>query len=253
MSTNSPAWANAAATAGLKVLAAMKEEVKAAEVKAVDTPAPTLVLITPEQLRKCAPSLSISRSQVMASLLNKLCPLYGIKTKDVLHEFLANLLQESLEFQYRVENLYYQVKTLMSVWPKHFKTAEAAMPYAKNPQKLGNFIYGVKLGKILGNLPGTNDGYDLRGSGFPGLTGRFVLTAFAKYKGLKTPEEAAAYCRNSDYGALEAALWFFCVLKNLIPKADRDDMIGIVKEWNGGTIGLKDRLTYLNRVKKYVV
>lgn len=210
-------------------------------------------LIDADQLRHCAPSMSQQRAVIMAGLINQLFPLYGITTKDVLHEPLANFLQESLEFQLKVENMYYRVPTLMSTWPKHFPTAEAAAPYAKNPKALANFIYGQKMSKVLGNIPGTDDGWNLRGSGFTGLTGRYVLESYAKYKGFKSAEEAAEYARNSDYGALDSALWFFCVLKKLMDEAEHDDFIGIVKEINGGTIGLKDRIHYYNLVKQFVV
>lgn len=210
-------------------------------------------LINAEQLRHCAVSMTKERSLIMAGLINTLFPKYGIVTKDVLHEPLANFLQESLEFNHKVENMFYRVPTLMKTWPKHFPTAESAAPYAKNPKALANFIYGMKLGKILGNLPGTDDGWELRGSGFVGLTGRYVLEAYAKYKGLNTAKEAAEYARNSDYGALDSALWFFCVLKKLMDEAEQDDFIGIVKEINGGTIGLKDRVYYYELVKRYVI
>lgn len=208
-----------------------------------------LELITGEQLEKCAPSLSKQRAAIMAGLLNGLCPQYGIKTKDVLHEFLANVLQESLEFQHKVENMNYQAKTIVKVWPKRFPTLQAAAPYARNPKALAIAAYGSRMG----NRPGTEDGWNLRGSGFIGLTGYFVIEAFRKFKGFATVEQAAAYCRDSDYGALDSALWFFCVLKNLMDEAERDEMIGIVKEINGGLIGLSDRQRYYDAVKKYVV
>lgn len=221
---------------------------------AVDTlPAP-VELINGEQLQKCAVSLSKERALIMAGLLNKLCPAYGIITKDVLHEFLANVLQESLEFQHKVENMNYRAVTIVNTWPKRFYLAVPiagrldANKYARRPRELALAAYGNRMG----NRPGTEDGWNLRGGGFIGLTGFYVYEAFKKYKGFKTVEEAAEYVRGSDYGALDSALWFFCVLKDLMDEAERDEMIGIVKEINGGTIGLKDRLYYYGLVTKYV-
>lgn len=216
-------------------------------------PGDSIQLITAEQLRSCAGTMSPQRALIMSNLINQLFPYYGIKTKDVLHEPLANFLQESGEFGFRVENMYYKSSTLVAVWPKHFHSLPEAEPYAKNPKALANFIYGEKLAKVLGNRPGTDDGWNLRGSGFVGLTGRYVLEAFAQYKRMATAEEAAEYARNSDYGALDSALWFFCVLKKLMDESEKDDFIGIVKEINGGTIGLKDRQHYYALVKKYVI
>lgn len=217
----------------------------------------SIELITAEHLDQCTTHLSKERCIVMASLLNKLCPMYGIKTKDVLHEFLANVLQESLEFQHKVENMYYRAQTLADTWPGRYSST-TKKPYSPNgkasklagkPKELAIDVYGGRMG----NRPGTEDGWNLRGGGFIGLTGFYVYDAFRKYKGHKTVEETAEYVRGSDYGALDSALWFFCVLKDLMDEADRDEMIGIVKEINGGTIGLKDRMYYYKLVTKHVV
>ena len=233
-----PSWIGASAIAAAKK--ALNEPVA--------MPA-SLELISPAQLDECTTLLSKERCLIMAGLLNKLCPQYGIITKDVLHEFLANVLQESLEFTHKVENMYYRAETIVKTWPGRFPNIQSAVPFAKKPKELANKVYGGRMG----NRPGTDDGWNLRGGGFIGLTGYYVYNEFRNYKGLKTVEEAAEYCRNSDYGALDSALWFFCVLKDLMDEADRDEMIGIVKEINGGTIGLKDRLHYYNLVTKYVV
>lgn len=223
--------------------------------KAAAAPETSIQLITAEQLNKCAVSLSKERALIMAGLLNQLCPAYGIKTKDVLHEFLANVLQESLEFQHKVENMNYRAATIANTWKGRFylgtpvKGKLNAANYARKPKELAIAAYGDRMG----NRPGTDDGWTLRGGGFIGLTGFYVYEAFRKHKEFKTVEEAAEYVRSSDYGALDSALWFFCVLKDLMDEAERDEMIGIVKEINGGTIGLKDRLYYYRLVVKYVI
>lgn len=214
----------------------------------------SIELITAEQLGKCAVSMSKQRAMIMAGHLNTLCPQYGITTKDVLHEFLANVLQESLEFQHKVENMNYRAVTIVKTWKSRFALGNVpgklnAYNYERKPKELSIVTYGSRMG----NRKGTEDGWNLRGGGFIGLTGYYVYEAYRKYKGFKSVEEAAAFCRDSDYGALDSALWFFCVLKELMDEAERDEMIGIVKEINGGTIGLKDRLHYYNLVKKYVV
>lgn len=247
-----PKWIELAGSAAAKAAIAVLAKTKP---KTEPIVAPAIVLITPAQLKKCAVSMSDQRAAIMAGLLNKLCPEYGIKTKDVLHEFLATVLQESLEFQLRVENMNYRATTIVKTWPSRFYLGKPvagkldANKYARNPKGLAIVAYGSRMG----NRSGTEDGWNLRGSGFIGLTGYYVYEAFRRYKGYATVEEAAAYCRDSDYGGLESALWFFCVLKDLMDEAERDEMIGITKEVNGGLIGLKDRLHYYELVKKHVV
>ncbi len=218
-----------------------------------------ITLITAEQLMKVAKAMSPERAMIMAGLLNDMCPVFGIKTKDALHEFLANVLHESGEFTERVENMNYRAATIVRVWPSRFAMPDSkgAVPkgkldankYARNPKALAVATYGGRMG----NRPGTEDGWQLRGSGFIGLTGFYIFDAFRKFKGWETVEETAQYCRNSDRGGLESALWYFCVLKDLIDDAERDEMIGIVRDINGGLIGLKDRQKYYELAKKYVV
>ncbi|OKP79756.1 hypothetical protein BTE77_06610 [Ensifer adhaerens] len=65
------------------------------------------------------------------------------------------------------ENLNYSAKRLTEVWPGRFPTLAAAAPYANNPQKLANKVYGGRLGNVD---PG--DGWLYRGRGLAQITGR---------------------------------------------------------------------------------
>lgn len=208
-----------------------------------------IVLVTPEQLQKITETISAARCIIMADLLNKVIPTYGVTTVDQFDEFLATVLHESGEFNYKVENMNYSAATLMKTWKSRFPNLTIANKYARKPKELAVYVYGSRMG----NRPGTDDGWNLRGSGFIGLTGRWVYSEYQKYKGFKTIEEAANFCRDSDFGALDSAAWFFYKLKNLMDESERDEMIGITKEVNGGLIGLKNRLEYYERCKKYLV
>jgi len=207
----------------------------------------TIMLITSEQLKTVATSMSTATSIEMAGLFNDLAVKYGVTSKDVFHEFAANVLQESLEMQHKAENMNYKATTLMKVWPNRFTTLALANEFAHNPKKLANFVYGGRMGN---NQPA--DGYNFRGGGYIGLTGREVYTKYAKYAGYKTVEGCAEDVRNSNRAALDSAYWFFCVLKDLEDEAEKDDFIGIVKSINGGTIGLKDRIFYYERLKPFM-
>ena len=205
------------------------------------------MLITPEQLKQVATTLSIARAKQITDLLNELCPKYGIDTKDKLHEFLANVVQESMEFRHKEENMNYSAKRITQVWPSRFKSISDAVPYANNPQRLANKVYNGRMGNA-----GMNDGYIFKGGGFIGITGRAMYTKYAEYLGKDIPE-TALLVQTSDRYALDSALWFFSVHKQLNDDAERDDFIGIVKSINGGLIGLPDRQRYYERAKKYVV
>lgn len=136
----------------------------------------------------------------------------------------------------------YRAVTLRKVWPARFPTMEIANQYAMQPQKLANFVYGGRMGNTQ-----PNDGWQFRGGGFIGLTGREVYTKYANYLG-QDVNTVSNWVRTTDEGALDSAFWFFYVLKQLKDDAERDDMIGIIKSINGGLIGKDVRMTYYKRI-----
>lgn len=205
------------------------------------------MLITKEQLKKVATTLSDERAAYMADLLNKICPKYGIDTKDEFHEFLANVVQESGEFAHKVENMNYTAQRIRAVWPSRFPTLADALPFHRKPVELANKVYGGRMGNTQ-----PNDGWDFRGGGFIGLTGREVYTKYANYIG-QDPVKAAELVRTDDFYALDSAAWFFSVLKGLNDEAERDEIVKIIKSINGGLIGADVRLMYYERAKKFVV
>lgn len=80
------------------------------------------------------------------------------------------------------ENLNYSAKRLTQVWPSRFRTIAAATPYANNPQKLANKVYGGRMGNT-----GTDDGWRYRGRSFTQLTGK---DNYAKYGLAGNPDAA---------------------------------------------------------------
>jgi len=98
----------------------------------------------------------------------------------------------------------------------------------------------------MGNV-NDGDGWMFRGRGIKQLTGRNNYTAFGKTVGM-TAEEAAVYVATKK-GALESACWFWATNK-IARVADADDIVGMTKKINGGTIGLDDRKARYERAKK---
>jgi len=216
---------------------------------------PVTVLITKEQLKAICTKLHITRAQSLAVHFNLICPQYGINKKGIFHEFFANLCEESGEFEHYEENLYYSAERLMKVWPKKFPTKGDAIPYANNPEKLAERVYGLR--KSLGNYnPG--DGYAFRGSGPMQLTGRANMTAFANWMEYRfsikhSPESWADLLRTSDEFGIHSACWIFAIAKKLIDEAERDEMKEIVLKINGGLTNYPKRLAYYEKAKKFIV
>ncbi len=79
------------------------------------------------------------------------------------------------------ENLFYTTaEQIRKTWPSRFPTESSAAPFLRNPAKLANHVYNGRLG----NVAGTNDGYNFRGGGADHLTGRENYERFAKICGV---------------------------------------------------------------------
>lgn len=206
--------------------------------------------LTDDILKQIAPN-----SPDVANVINEVCPMYGIDSADILHEFLANVLHESGEFRHKEENLKYSAKRLMQVWPVRFKTLAEAEKVASSPMKTANLVYGGR--RDLGNIQ-DGDGWLFRGSGFIQMTGRLNFVAFASYMRqkfniVKPLDVWADEVRNNNLWATHSACYIFAVSMKLIPAALANNMNYIVKRINGGTIGMDDRNKYYELCKKYIV
>jgi len=179
------------------------------------------------------------------SLLETMLPRYSIDTVPRIAGFMAQCAHESRDFTALEENLNYREDTLLRVFPRYFGPGKRnAAEYARNPEKLANYVYMDEFRSKSGALGNTQpgDGWRFRGGGIKQLTGRANYTQFAL--GVKmTPEEAADYVRTPQ-GALESACWFWGT-NSLNAFADKQDIVGMTKRINGGTIGLEDRTARL--------
>lgn len=120
----------------------------------------------------------------------------------------------------------------------------------RNPEALANIVYADANRSApykLGNwMPG--DGYLCRGWGWPQLTGRDALEAFARYIGISFAEILQR--TDADINAL-AALWFGTVYKKgFIAAAMADDLVRTTEIWNGGRNGFADRAEKLISIKR---
>ena len=174
--------------------------------------------------------------------LVKILPDYEIDTAKRVASFLAQTAHESQDYTRLIENLNYSAKRLMEVWPKRFPNIKIAELYARNPEKLGSFVYANRMGN---GAPETGDGYRYRGRGLIQLTGKSNYMKFAGSIGI-APEESADYLETFD-GAVHSACWFWQV-NNLNVDADKVDIRTQTIKINGGTNGLDDRI---NRYHKY--
>lgn len=167
-------------------------------------------------------------------------PMWEINTVERVAGFIAQCAHESNNFRNLEENLNYKQETLLKVFPRYFGAPPKrnAAEYARNPEKLANYVYmdEFRSSKMGNTQPG--DGWRFRGRGLKQLTGRDNYTNFGKTVKM-TAEEAAEYVATKK-GAIDSACWFWDNAKcNTF--ADAKDIVGMSKRINGGTIGLDDR------------
>ena len=173
--------------------------------------------------------------------LNKALDKYDIDTPKRVAGFISQCAHESRDFTATEENLNYSQGALERVFGRYFGPGKRnAAEYARNPEKIANYVYMDEFRSkrgALGNVK-DGDGWRFRGGGLKQLTGRNNYEGFAKDYGI-TAEEAADWVRTKE-GALASALWFWSK-NNLNAVADTGDVVALTKRINGGDIGLDDR------------
>ena len=195
--------------------------------------------ITVEQLGAMIPTNN--EVEAWCEELNKALPKYDINTPQRIAGFVSQCAHESRDFTATEENLNYSQGALERVFGRYFGAGKRnAAEYARNPEKIANYVYMDEFRSARGALGNTQagDGWRFRGGGLKQLTGRNNYEGFAKDYDMSA-EEAADWVRTKE-GALASALWFWNK-NNLNTIADTGDVVALTKRINGGDIGLADR------------
>src|SRR5688572_13079203 len=205
--------------------------------------------ITLDHLRRLAPS---ARSSYRTAFENgsALLDQAGISASPLrVAHFMAQVLHESTGLSVQVESLNYSPQRLPVVWPLRFKPRGPLDPvaFAHNQEKLGNEVYGGRMGN---DQP--NDGFRYRGRGLLQLTGKDSYREATRLLRAQNPAApdfvvapdevfSAQWCL-----AVAAAEW---AAKGCNPLADQDNVQRVTRAINGGLIGLSDRVEWLRLTK----
>lgn len=159
---------------------------------------------------------------------------YGLDAPLVVAHVMAQISHECGAGREVVENLNYTATRMMQVWPARFPTPASAQPYAGNPRALANKVYNGRMG----NAVGSDDGWRFRGRGAVQTTGREGYRRVAALTGLDLIGNPDLI--NEPQHFLECGVADF-ILCGCLPFAKADDIVGVTKRLNGGTIGLAAR------------
>lgn len=202
-----------------------------------------MVVITPDQLRVAVPRCTAPDK--WADALNHAMLLYGIADRlDYVIEFLTQCAHESADFNRLEESLNYTAERLVEVWPKRFPSLTVAVPYARAPHKLADFVYANRMGNGSAE---SGDGWNYRGRGIPMITGKANYARVGELIGdpllVKCPDRLC----NRSTAALAGAAWWAAnpELNQLAMDTETDDdaadFVSITRIVNGGTVGLAAR------------
>jgi putative chitinase len=203
-----------------------------------------MIEITAQQLDSLAPKAKAFYRDAFLSGAEVLAK-YGINANGLrLAHFMAQVLHESGALTVTEESLFYtHAERIRDVWPTRFPTVADAQPYTKNPEKLANFVYGNR--KDIGNdQPG--DGFRFIGRGLIQITGRDSYTRFGQKLGADFLAEPQLAFSGQWCLPLAAEEW---TEKGCNALADADNVKGVTKRINGGTIGLAERIAWLAKTK----
>lgn len=145
--------------------------------------------------------------------------------------FVAQVLHESGGLRWLEENLSYSAERLTAVWPKRFPNADRARPYARNPEKLANYVYAGRMGN---SEPG--DGWKYRGRGLIQITGRSNYELVQELTGMPVVE-APDMLAEPEPALMSALAWW----GESVPDAERLSVAQVTRRVNGGANGLADR------------
>ena len=202
-------------------------------------------MLSADQIQKLYPRAAGEHLAAFAAQADGLLRGYGMSRKPIrLQFFLAQMGHESEGLSRTEEDLYYRPERLLQIWPKRFASLADAAPYARNPQKLAEFVYGGR--RDLGNkLPG--DGWMFRGRGYIQLTGRITYAEVGAIAGLDLESQPELVASPDHALHVACAFWEW---KGLNKVCDTGDFEAVTRRVSGGVHGLQDRRAWLDKVRR---
>jgi predicted chitinase len=163
-----------------------------------------------------------------------------------LSHFFAQVFEETGGLHVQRESLNYSPSRLMVVWPRRFPSMEIASQYAHNEEKLGNFVYGGRLGNV-----NAGDGFLYRGRGLLQITGRAAYAKYGAQLGIPLEDDPDMAFGRDHCLEIAAAEWAASGYHNRSCNAlaDADDIVGVTFAINGGQTGIDDRRFWLKKTK----
>ncbi len=200
-----------------------------------------MIPLTSDQLNLLAPNARSSYRETFESA-DVVFAEYGINDNRLrIAHFMAQALHETGGLTVLIENMNYSAKRMTQVWPKRFPAEKDAKPYAHNPEKLANKVYGGRMGNDK-----KGDGWKYIGRGIIQCTGKESYAKFGNLLNIDlvgNPELAI----DPQYSLkIACEEW---MEKGCNALADQDDITKITQRINGGQVGIASRKDWLVKTK----
>lgn len=141
--------------------------------------------------------------------------------------FLAQGAAETSGFTIKEESGMYSAEGLRKTFPKYFRSAAEARPYARKPEAIFNRVYG---GRLDNNK--TGDGYKYRGRGIFQLTGKDAYKRYGERLGIDLVGKPELACDPLISVQIAAAYWTDLGLNAW---ADAENVLAVSRGINGGS------------------
>lgn len=195
-------------------------------------------VITGEVIHQVCPNCR--EPLAVATALRTAADKWNISTAERRAAWLANLAEESGQFNRVAENLNYSAKGLAQTWPHRYARNSDVRPRVpnalalqieRNPEKIANTTYANRMGN---GGPESGDGWKYRGRGWAQLTGKDNYLEAAAALGLPLVHYPELVCEK-DVSATVAG-WFW-TQKGMNKFADAGDFKEVCRRWNGDATG----------------
>ena len=173
-------------------------------------------MITTQQILAAAPN---AHPDIVAGIVDhwgEVSTKWGLTTGNRALGFLSTAYEESGGFTVLSENLNYSAARACQIFPSKFPTITSAAPYAYQPEKFADRVYGGRMGNV-----GPDDGWRYRGQGLIQITGHDNFAMLEKLTGLpllQTPSMAT-----SDDHLLECSVALFARYPGILTYCDEGD------------------------------
>ena len=204
-----------------------------------------MIILTADLLTR-ATECRYDRAELFALPITAAAERFDIDTPARLARFVAQTAHESTRFTRVVENLNYSADGLASTWPARYrgkdgKPNDLARKLHRRPRDIANHAYANRMGNAG---PESQDGWHYRGRGLIQLTGKDNYRAAGQALGIDLVNDPALL-ELPSHAAMSAA-WFWNA-NNLNALADAGDDVRLTRAINGGTHGMRERLSLTAR------